>query len=262
MIIEKIKEEWNQLKKSPSLLTILLVILGIVLLIHPTGSIGFVIQAAGIVLLVDGGYHMYQSYHNPTRGAASVFRSLDVIMGIAGLFILLKPSSLIRLFPSVVGILLILWGLFKLWIGRMTEGPLDKKDYVGILFRAFPLLLGIFLFVFPFKAVDIAVRLIGAYLVIGIFVDKGLPNLFSGKFTPKSIFRYFTGEDEDLFEETFNDNSQNSFKDFFSFKDFMGGGPTRKAKEEPDVDVVDRSYGSPDDIIADYKVLDDEDADS
>ncbi|MBQ1491456.1 MAG: DUF308 domain-containing protein [Blautia sp.] len=250
MIIEKIKEEWKQIRKSPSLLTILLVILGIVLLVHPRGSIGFVIRATGIVLLLEGGYRMYQSYHSPTRGAATVFRSLDVVLGIAGLFILLKPSSLIRLFPSVVGILLIIWGLFRLWVGRMTEGPLDKKDYVGILFRAFPLLLGIFLFVFPFSAVDVAVRLTGAYLVIGIFVDRGVPKLFSGKFAPKNILRYFTGEDEDLFEET------------FSFKDFMGRGTSGKGKEGPDVDVVDSSYGSPDDIMADYRVLDEEDEES
>ena len=237
MIFDKIKKEWNQLKRSPSLLAILLAILGVILFIRPHRSLGFVVRAGAVILLAEGGMGIYKNFQNPVRRSSGmVMRSVDILMALAGLFILLRPGFLIRLFPAAIGMVLILYGALRLWMWHMPlRSAFTRENLPLSVVQAFPLALGIFLFFFPNGAVDIAVRLIGAYLVLSLVARKVLPRLFPSRFPRMESF-FWSGEEESFL------NSR-----LWSF-----------LHDENQEDVAETYYGSPDDIEADYKVIDDD----
>lgn len=156
----------KSLKVNYSLSAVICVILGIVLLVWPGQSTQVVCMVLGIVL---GGFGIVQIVlYLATQEKTMVSHSmmvLGIVLAVIGGWIVLKPDTIIKAIPMIVGILIVIHGLHN----AVQAIDLKKMQYdnwwVALLLSVLTVALGIVLICNPFTVVDTVVRLIGAFLI-------------------------------------------------------------------------------------------------
>lgn len=156
----------KSLKVNYSLSAVICVILGIVLLVWPGQSTQVVCMVLGIVL---GGFGLIQIIlYLATKEKTMVSHSmmmLGVVLAVIGGWIVLKPETIIKAVPMIVGILIVIHGFHN----AVRAIDLKKMQYdnwwVALLLSLLTVALGVVLICNPFTIVDTVVRIIGAFLV-------------------------------------------------------------------------------------------------
>lgn len=156
----------KSLKVNDSLSALICVILGIVLLVWPGQSTQVVCMILGIVL---GGFGIIQIIlYLATKEKTMVSHSmmmLGIVLAVIGGWIVLKPETIIKAIPMIVGILIVIHGLHN----AVQAIDLKKMQYdnwwVALLLSLLTIALGVVLICNPFTVVDTVVRLIGAFLI-------------------------------------------------------------------------------------------------
>ncbi|MDO5020409.1 MAG: DUF308 domain-containing protein [Lachnospiraceae bacterium] len=156
----------KSLKVNYSLSAVICVILGIVLLVWPGQSTQVVCMVLGIVL---GGFGLIQIIlYLATKEKTMISHSmmmLGVVLAVIGGWIVLKPETIIKAVPMIVGILIVIHGLHN----AVQAIDLKKMQYdnwwVALLLSLLTVALGVVLICNPFTIVDTVVRIIGAFLV-------------------------------------------------------------------------------------------------
>lgn len=156
----------KSLKVNYSLSAVICVILGIVLLVWPGQSTQVVCMVLGIVL---GGFGLIQIIlYLATKEKTMVSHSmmmLGVVLAVIGGWIVLKPETIIKAVPMIVGILIVIHGFHN----AVQAIDLKKMQYdnwwVALLLSLLTAALGVVLICNPFTIVDTVVRIIGAFLV-------------------------------------------------------------------------------------------------
>ena len=156
----------KSLKVNYSLSAVICVILGIVLLVWPGQSTQVVCMVLGIVL---GGFGLIQIIlYLATKEKTMVSHSmmmLGVVLAVIGGWIVLKPETIIKAVPMIVGILIVIHGFHN----AVQAIDLQKMQYdnwwVALLLSLLTVALGVVLICNPFTIVDTVVRIIGAFLV-------------------------------------------------------------------------------------------------
>lgn len=156
----------KSLKVNYSLSAVICVILGIVLLVWPGQSTQVVCMVLGIVL---GGFGLIQIIlYLATKEKTMVSHSmmmLGVVLAVIGGWIVLKPETIIKAVPMIVGILIVIHGFHN----AVQAIDLKKIQYdnwwVALLLSLLTVALGVVLICNPFTIVDTVVRIIGAFLV-------------------------------------------------------------------------------------------------
>ena len=146
----------KSLKVNYSLSAVICVILGIVLLVWPGQSTQVVCMVLGIVL---GGFGLIQIIlYLATKEKTMVSHSmmmLGVVLAVIGGWIVLKPETIIKAVPMIVGILIVI---------HVKKMQYDNW-WVALLLSLLTVALGVVLICNPFTIVDTVVRIIGAFLV-------------------------------------------------------------------------------------------------
>lgn len=156
----------KSLKVNYSLSAVICVILGIVLLVWPGQSTQVVCMVLGIVL---GGFGLIQIIlYLATKEKTMISHSmmmLGVVLAVIGGWIVLKPETIIKAVPMIVGILIVIHGLHN----AVQAIDLKKMQYdnwwVALLLSLLTVALGVVLICNPFTIMDTVVRIIGAFLV-------------------------------------------------------------------------------------------------
>ena len=156
----------KSLKVNYSLSAVICVILGIVLLVWPGQSTQVVCMVLGIVL---GGFGLIQIIlYLATKEKTMVSHSmmmLGVVLAVIGGWIVLKPETIIKAVPMIVGILIVIHGFHN----AVQAIDLKKMQYdnwwVALILSLLTVALGVVLICNPFTIVDTVVRIIGAFLV-------------------------------------------------------------------------------------------------
>ncbi len=156
----------KSLKVNYSLSAVICVILGIVLLVWPGQSTQVVCMVLGIVL---GGFGLIQIIlYLATKEKTMISHSmmmLGVVLAVIGGWIVLKPETIIKAVPMIIGILIVIHGLHN----AVQAIDLKKMQYdnwwVALLLSLLTVALGVVLICNPFTIVDTVVRIIGAFLV-------------------------------------------------------------------------------------------------
>ena len=156
----------KSLKVNYSLSAVICVILGIVLLVWPGQSTQVVCMVLGIVL---GGFGLIQIIlYLATKEKTMVSHSmmmLGVVLAVIGGWIVLKPETIIKAVPMIVGILIVIHGFHN----AVQAIDLKKMQYdnwwVALLLSLLTVALGVVLICNPFTIMDTVVRIIGAFLV-------------------------------------------------------------------------------------------------
>lgn len=156
----------KSIKVNDSLSAVLCAVLGIVLLVWPGQSTDLVCMVLGIVL---AGFGLVQIIlYLVTREKTVVSHGmmlLGIVLTVIGIWIIVKPGTIKQLIPVTIGILIVIHG------GHNAVQAIDLKKmnydnwWVALLLAVLTIGLGVVLICNPFTVLDMAVRIIGAFLI-------------------------------------------------------------------------------------------------
>ena len=104
------------------------IVLGIVLLIWPERSLFIISKCIGVFLAGGGLAAAYMYYRDHDSAVRSVLLVLAAVMLICGAVIFMHPEELIKLIPTIVGILVMISGLIGCNVAALVpagSGPME-----------------------------------------------------------------------------------------------------------------------------------------
>lgn len=157
------RETLKRIKADITLTAVLCIVLGIVVMVWPTQTTKLLCYILAAILIVMGLSRVaaYLKDRMESRfGLAS-----GVVFLILGVWILLRPLNFAKLFPIVVGVLLLMHGLEDLRMTLEAKGYGDTVWWTLLLITVINFVLGFLLIWKAFEMVQIAMVLLGAALV-------------------------------------------------------------------------------------------------
>jgi|GEM_PF-298347 len=143
------------------------ILIGAVLVAFPQDAVRWVCMAFGAMLALAGAWNLISYFRG--RSALSAFQ-LDLFIGIVlcilGLWLLLRPDSVVALLQYVFGAFILLHGLIELQAAIALRG-----GWLPLLLAALPVALGVLILVDPFGSLAVLVVLIGIALIYNGAVD-------------------------------------------------------------------------------------------
>lgn len=138
--------------------------------------LGIVLGGFGILQII-----LYLATREKTMVSHSMMM-LGIVLAVIGVWIVLKPDTIIKAIPMIVGILIVIHGLHN----AVQAIDLKKMQYdnwwVALLLSLLTVALGAVLICNPFTIVDTVVQIIGAFLIYDGLSDMWiLSRLFKTK---------------------------------------------------------------------------------
>ena len=159
------------IKKFGVLSGLILIALGVVCYLLENQVVAFFGIAAGILLLVFGGYFLVGSLIQTQSGNMAVVTLIaGLLFLLSGLYLLLHSALMVRLTGVAIGIMAFAAGAdrFAVAWSRMKAGVSRNKN---LLFGGIHVVFGIVMCVVPKWGVDILVKFTGLYLIVaGVMV--------------------------------------------------------------------------------------------
>lgn len=170
--VEGMRELWKQIRKDIMITAILCVILGVMIMVWPTQTTKLLCWIlAGILILM--GLSRIVAYFND-RMAGQFGLAAGIVLFVLGAWILIRPLNFAKIFPIVIGVLLLMHGVEDLKMSIEAKAGGDSIWWTLLLVAAVNMLLGLLLIWRAFAAVQIAMMLMGAALVY-----DGITDLFA-----------------------------------------------------------------------------------
>lgn len=160
------KQLWNTIKAGAGLGAVCFLLLGLILLIWPGTSAAFACRAIGLALLLYGGAQCIQLLRISDRtslGNASLV--VNLVVAVIGLWVLLRPDTVLALIPIITGIILLFHGIQNLGQAMTLKAHLYSHWWAAALLGVGTVVLGVLLIVNPFSAIEITFRFIGLFLI-------------------------------------------------------------------------------------------------
>ena len=160
------KDFMQELKLNFILTALFCIVCGVVLFVWPDVSARIVCMVLGAILVLMGAVYLVSFFSSP---AGSFMKHIHLLLTICfvaiGVWILLKPEFVIRLIPVIVGIIIILHGIYDLQQAVYLCRAKYSFWWLALLFAVLTVAFGGVLIWNPFEAMNIAVKFIGVFLV-------------------------------------------------------------------------------------------------
>mgnify|MGYP003288939285 CR=1 FL=1 len=158
-------------EKSMLVTSIVTFVLGIVLVIEPTGSIKMLTAIIAIMCMLMGGFQLIDYIRKPREEKmTSLSLILAIILLSVGLFLFINNEALVKFITVIIGITICVKSLFKLQFALNLKGISDKWKY-NLIAAIIGMSLGIIIFINPFESASLFLRIIGIALVIGSVLE-------------------------------------------------------------------------------------------
>ena len=168
------KEDFRSFLGTPSALPILLIILGLLLILFPGIALTSIVRLGGAALLV-GGLNSFGAWPRSRyeAGQSHVDKVGGIFAVLGGLYLLIRPHTLINIFPTIAGILVILYGAFYFLKALASKSTGFDKWKVSMVLAVVIVILGIYVLARPFSTMKLLVRVLG-----GVLIHNGLSSLW------------------------------------------------------------------------------------
>ena len=143
--------------------TIILIVLGGVLLLHPGDTLNLAVRLVGVALVLVGAVGIIaQMMKQEEKQIVSLL--VGVVEILAGLVVLAAPSFVASLFPLLVGIAVVLYGISD-FIAAWRLKNAGAHNAWALILAAITVILGVVLVFNPFRTLTTLVRVLGAVLI-------------------------------------------------------------------------------------------------
>ena len=160
--------------KSPLAEGILFIIVGLILLFFPNGTLYLVCRIIGVALLVLAAYKIY-IYASGKNGRQPIDLIIGIALAIFAIILLANPSFLTNFAPVLAGIVIAAGGIISL-IRAFTMKQAGSQKVPGLVAAALTLGLGLLLLFQPQIITGIFVSVFGIALIA-----EGLSLILTGQ---------------------------------------------------------------------------------
>lgn len=168
------KDLFKRARTSGIILSAAIILLGILLMVFPTGSIEFVTMIIGIGVLVWGIGKLVGFFMSRDVIAVRFDLAGGLLMTVIGVFVIFNPAGLAGFVLSVTGIAILVDSIFKIQ-AALSAKRAGLSGWKAVLIPAIIACTGGVLIVFnPFGAARLLVRVIGISVIV-----SGITNLIS-----------------------------------------------------------------------------------
>lgn len=157
------KETLKRIKADMVVSAILCVVLGVVLLVWSEETIGIICRTLAVILMVLGVVQLVSFFLNRVDSAFHV--AFGLIELLVGLWIFLKPESIVSLIPIVIGVILLIHGASDLKTAFETKRNGYSKWWSIMLMAAVSIICGVTCIFFAFQVVNWVMKFIGVALI-------------------------------------------------------------------------------------------------
>ena len=160
-----IGETVRSLEKKNLVVSVLLIVLGALLTWQPIGFIKTIVVIIGATLFVLSVLD-FIAYFNSNQEINNVNLFKGIIELIASILLVFRNDVLIDLFPTILGIIIIFNNIFKIEIALSIKKVDDTRWLYGFISALLCVILGVFIILNPFKALEIVIRFAGILLLV------------------------------------------------------------------------------------------------
>lgn len=153
----------EKLKTNNVLAAVVQLIVGIILMLYPHGSLNLMCRLAGCGILIYGIVRLADAIREKETGFSV---AMAVIFIIVGVFFLAKPETLASIAPLLIGVVLIANGIINL------SNAFSNKEFLGRRFGSaaagamLVMILGVVIILNPFSTASMITRVIGISLLL------------------------------------------------------------------------------------------------
>lgn len=168
------KYRFEKFSRNNTLLSILMLILGLLLFLWPGKTLELAATILGIALLAGAAVSFFSWYRDRhVVGAGYATLAIALVCLLAGIVVLAAPRGIVSLLPKLIGIAVLLNGILNLAQAAEMRNMGGIRWSSPLVMAVLTIAAGLFLILFSFSAMKAAVMVIG-----GIFIYNGASNLF------------------------------------------------------------------------------------
>jgi uncharacterized membrane protein HdeD (DUF308 family) len=164
----------HERRKSSILTAVISILIGIVLVAFPVDSVRWVCLTFGAVLLLGGAWYVISYFRG--KSVMSAFQLdlvLGIILAILGLWLLLRPESVMAVVQYVFGAFLLLRGVIDLQGALALRSAGVQRWSPALVVSLLTIVLSVIILLDPFSSLAVLITLIGC-----VFVYNGIVELF------------------------------------------------------------------------------------
>ena len=148
-------------------------IIGIILLIWPGASLMIIGRCIGAVLAAGGIVAAFLFWKDHEAMSRTLLLVMAAVMLICGIVIILHPDELVKLIPTIMGVLAMMSGLINIGETFLLNRKKYGKWWISLIVTALKIAAGVFVIRNAFSLVSIITRLAG-----GVMVFSGCSDLW------------------------------------------------------------------------------------
>ena len=150
---------------------VLCIALGVVLIVWPGETIDIVCKVLAAGLIILGGVELFSYITN--RNGYMFTGILGLIVLIIGVWIFLKPSSIVSLVPIVIGVILAVHGVQDVKMALESKNGGYDRWWIMLIIAIISIAFGVLCIVNAFGMVKLAMQCVGAAMIY-----DGISNLW------------------------------------------------------------------------------------
>ena len=156
-------EIWKRIKPDVILSALVCAVIGVVLLLWPAETIDVFCRILAAGLIVMGGVNIVSYLSN--RSMHPFAGVVGLIVVLVGIWIFIRPESIVSLVPIVIGVILCAHGISDLQIALETKANGYERWWSILVVAAVAIGFGILCIVNAFGMVKLALQFIGIALI-------------------------------------------------------------------------------------------------
>lgn len=153
------------------IISALLIALAIILILNPIKLLNTIMIILGVIVIVDGIWHIVSYFNEPAEFKAFSFELLEGIAEIVlGFIFILNPQWVVSIIYLLVGIWIIFESIVKIQMSLNLKDVVDSWK-VMVLVSILSIIFGIFIISHPFVATEVLSIICGITLLIAEIIN-------------------------------------------------------------------------------------------
>ena len=162
----------QKLTRNKTILAIASIVIGVFMMIRRGSMVADLLKIVGYLLLAAGAAYLIFYFIGKNREGVRL--GYAAVAAIAGLVLILRPYSVLNIFPILAGAVLVVNGISNLIQASQGEGAPSYSRIVAIVI----IIIGALLIFRPFRIWDALVFIMGAALVLNGLADLDIIRRF------------------------------------------------------------------------------------
>lgn len=153
----------NNLRTNNTIAAVLMLILGIILMLFPNGSMNLVCTLIGWGVLIYGVVNLARAVKLGETGVAIGMGVVEILVGI---FLIANPGFLASIIPWIIGLVMVVNGIINLSNASRNRDVLGSRYLPSFIGGIIMVIFGVIILFNAYFAASVIVRVIGFGLIL------------------------------------------------------------------------------------------------